>query len=60
MKEMDEDVAKEKENVLTDNIPETTAVKIVNMFKRYKKTKCCCITDNKKSFTAVNGNFYIL
>eukprot|EP01132_Coremiostelium_polycephalum_P010315 gene10315-12659_t len=49
----DEDVLQEKENVLSNNLPETNAVKIVNLRKVYTKKKGCC--GEKKEFAAVKG-----
>eukprot|EP01133_Synstelium_polycarpum_P001084 gene1084-1230_t len=48
----DEDVALERQNVLSDNLPADNAVKIVNLRKVYTQSKCCA---KSKQFVAVKG-----
>ncbi|EFA83624.1 hypothetical protein PPL_02690 [Heterostelium album PN500] len=50
----DEDIVRERENVLNDNLPEDTAVKFINLRKVYTSSSGCCGC-TKKQFVAVKG-----
>ncbi len=52
---MDEDVLEERENVISNNLPATTAVRVMNLVKTYIP-KFLFIPRCSKAFHAVKGN----
>ncbi|KAF2073005.1 hypothetical protein CYY_005683 [Polysphondylium violaceum] len=50
---IDEDVLAEKEMIISGNVPPTTAVRIENLRKAYRRKSCC----KTKEFVAVKGTY---
>lgn len=53
---VDTDVEKERMNVINSNLPESTAVKVMNLTKSYQQRRFGCFPNGK--FHAVKGTFF--